>query len=301
MDVLTSMRTYATVVASGSFTVAAGRLGISKSLASKYVGQLEARLGIRLLHRTTRKLSVTESGQAYYLRCRQLLEDFDELEAAAMDQQKAPQGHLRASAPTNFGEMYLTPAVAGYLDEQPGVSVELVLTDRYVDLVDEGFDLAVRIGELADSSLIARRLAPMHITAVASPAYLARAGTPRHPRELAAHQCIVDTNVGANAGTKDRWPFQEAGQRFSVRVNGRFRVNNALAARDMALRGHGIALCPAFVTAETLRGGHLQRLLPEFELEGHGIYAVYPHHRHLAAKTRSFVDFLMGYYREALG
>ena len=294
MDVLTQMRTYATVVATGSFTAAAERLGISKALASKYVGQLEERLGVRLLHRTTRRLNVTESGQAYYLRCRQLLEDFDDLEAAITRQQQAPQGHLLVSAPTNFGELHLTRLVAGYLERHPGVSVELVLADRYVNLVEEGFDLAVRIGELADSSLIARRLAPTRITAVASPDYLAAAGTPEHPRELNGHSCIIDTNLGSG----DLWPFQQHGRRFSVRVAGRFRVNNALAARDMAIDGQGIALCPAFVTVDALRDGRLQTLLTDFEQGEQGIYAVYPHHRHLAAKTRSFVEYLLEQFRQ---
>jgi DNA-binding transcriptional LysR family regulator len=172
------MRTYAAVVATGSFTAAADRLGISKALTSKYVGQLEDRLGVRLLNRTTRKLSVTEVGQVYYQRCGQLLEDFEELEAAIKDQQSAPQGNLVVAAPTTFGENQLTQAVADYLDEQPGVSVELVLADRFVNIVDEGFDLAVRIGKLPDSNLIARRLAPVRVVACASPDYLSRHGTP---------------------------------------------------------------------------------------------------------------------------
>jgi DNA-binding transcriptional LysR family regulator len=295
VDVLTNMRTYATVVDSGSFTTAAERLGISKSLASKYVGQLEERLGVRLLHRTTRKLNVTESGRAYYQRCTQLLEDFDELEAAITHQQKAPSGQLLVSAPTSFGEMYLGEAVSHYLEAQPEVSVELVLADRYVNLVEEGFDLAVRIGELADSSLIARRLAPMHITAVASPQYLARAGVPQHPRELTKHACILDTNIGS----VEHWNFQQAGQRFRVKVGGRFRVNNAQAAHNMALDGHGICLCPSFVTADALRDGRLRVLLANYALEAQAIYAVYPHNRHLAAKTRSFVDFLVGHFQRS--
>lgn len=294
MDVITNMRTYAAVVHSGSFTAAAERLGISKSLASKYVRQLEERLGVRLLHRTTRKLNVTESGQAYYQRCAQLLEDFDELEAAITDQQKAPSGQLLISAPTSFGEMYLGEAVARYLQSQPKVSVELVLADRYVNLVEEGFDLAVRIGELADSSLIARRLAPMHITAVASPQYLARAGAPQHPRELANHACILDTNIN----TGEHWSFQQEGQRFRVKVGGRFRVNNAQAAQNMALAGHGISLCPSFVTAKALHDGRLQVLLADYALKAQAIYAVYPHNRHLAAKTRSFVDFLVKHFEQ---
>jgi DNA-binding transcriptional LysR family regulator len=283
------MRTYAAVVTTGSFTGAAGRLGISRALASKYVGQLEAHLGARLLNRTTRKLNVTEVGQAYYQRCRQLLDDMDELEAAVRQQQDVPQGQLLITAPTTFGEMYLTRAVADYLAEQPGVSVNLVLADRYVNLVEEGFDLAVRIGQLVDSSLIARRLAQMRIVLCASPGYLKHAGVPAHPEELAAHRCIIDTNI-QNPG---QWSFNEQGRHLRVKVDGRFRVNNALAVREMLLAGQGIGFCPLFVIEEDIRTGRLQVLFEEFEASRHGIYAVYPHNRQLAAKVRTFVDFLV--------
>ncbi|MGD8843285.1 MAG: LysR family transcriptional regulator [Gammaproteobacteria bacterium] len=282
------MRTYAAVVAAGSFTAAADRLGISKALASKYVGQLEEHLGVRLLNRTTRQLNTTEAGQAYFRRCRQLLDDVDELEAAIRDQQAAPRGRLVVAAPTSFGELYLTRAVAAYLDEQPGVSVELVLADRYVNIVEEGFDLAVRIGALEDSSLIARRLAPARIVTCASPAYLERAGRPEHPSELEAHSCVIDTNFRP----PDTWRFQEAGQPFGVKVRGRFQVNSALAVRECLLAGQGIGRCPAWAVAEDLAAGRLVGILEKFETLAYGIYAVYPHHRHLAAKVRSFVDFL---------
>lgn len=289
MDILTGMRTFGAVVSTGSFTAAAQRLGISKALASKYLGQLEEHLGVRLLNRTTRKLNVTEVGQAYYQRCRQLLDEFDELEAAIKDQQDAPQGRLVIAAPTTFGEMYLTRAVADYLIEQPGVSVDLILADRYVNIVDEGFDLAVRIGNLADSSLIARRLAPARIVLCATAEYLNRAGTPDQPEDLESHSCIIDTNIPAS----DTWPFQQAGQHFTVKVSGRFHVNNALAAREMILSGQGIGLCPTYVVAEDLREGRLKGLLLEYKLYDFGFYAVYPHNRHLAAKVRTFVDFLV--------
>lgn len=289
MDILTGMRTYGAVVSTGSFTAAADRLGISKALASKYIGQLEEHLGVRLLNRTTRKLYVTEAGRAYYQRCRQLLDDLDELEAAIKDQQDAPQGRLVVAAPTAFGEMYLTRAVADYLIEQPRVSVDLVLADRYVSIVDEGFDLAVRIGELSDSSLIARRLAPARTVLCATPGYLKRAGTPLHPEDLESHSCIIDTNIP----NEDSWPFQQQGQRFNVKVKGRFHVNNAVAVREMMLSDQGIGLCPTHVVGEDLRHGRLKVLLQEYEAFNYGIYAVYPHNRHLAAKVRTFVDFLI--------
>ena len=288
MDTLTGMRTYTAVVITGSFTAAAEQLGISKALTSKYVGQLEEHLGVRLLNRTTRQLNMTEAGQAYYQRCRQLLDDIDELEAAVRDQQAAPQGRLTIAASTTFGEVHLTRAVAEYLKEQPGVSVNLVLADRYVNIVDEGFDLAIRIGKLADSSLIARRLAPARVVACAAPEYLKRAGIPKHPRDLQSHSCVLDTNFR----TVENWPFQEKGQPVHVKVNGRFRANNALAVREMVLAAQGIALCPSYVVDDDLQTSRLHVVLEDYEVFDYGIYAVYPHNRHLAAKVRSFVDFL---------
>jgi len=295
MDTLTGMRTYAAVVATGSFTQAAERLGISKALTSKYVGQLEEHLGVRLLNRTTRKLSVTEVGQAYYQSCLQLLDDLDELEAAVRQQQTSPQGQLRVAAPLIFGERYLTRTVADYLKEQPGVTVELVLADRFVNIVDEGFDLAVRIGRLADSSLIARRLAPMRVVMCASPTYLKAAGTPSALEELETHDCVIDTNIE----DPEHWVFSQQGQTFRVKVSGRFRVNSAQAVREMLLSGGGIGVCPRYVVAGDLKAGRLQVLLPEYETTEYGIYAVYSHQRHLAAKVRTFVDFLVQRFGES--
>lgn len=292
MDILTGMRIYAAVVAAGSFTKAGEYLGISTALASKYVGQLEEHLGVRLLNRTTRRLNVTEAGQGYYQRCQQLLDEIDELEAAVRQQQEVPQGRLRVTAPTTFGETHLTRAVSIYLQQHPKVNVELVLSDRFVDIVDEGFDLAVRIGQLADSSLIARRLAPARIVFCASPAYLSGQGVPESPKELKAHQCIIDTNIQ----DPEQWLFSERGHSFQVKVNGHFRVNNALAVREALLAGQGIGLCPLYVVEKDIRAGRLQILLQEYEALEYGIYAVYPHNRHLAAKVRTFVDFLADYF-----
>lgn len=291
------MRTYAAVVATGSFTRAAERLGISKALTSKYVGQLEEHLGVRLLNRTTRKLNVTEVGQAYYQRCRQLLDDLDELESAVRQQQESPRGQLRVAAPLIFGESDLTRTVADYLQAQPGVSVELVVADRYVNIVDEGFDLAVRVGRLTDSSLIARRLAPMRVVLCASPEYLKSAGVPSHPAALATHDCAIDTNIE----DPEHWTFKKRGQSFSVKISGRFRVNSAQAVREMLLAGGGIGVCPRYVVAEDLRAGRLQALLQEYETTEYGVYAVYPHNRHLAAKVRTFVDFLVQRFGESTG
>jgi DNA-binding transcriptional LysR family regulator len=293
MDILTGMRTYAAVVSTGSFTGAAERLGISRALTSKYVGQLEDHLGVRLLNRTTRQLNVTEVGQAYFERCRQIVDEIDELESAVSDQQTAPRGRLLIAAPTTFGEMFLAQAVARYLGEYPEVSIELVLADRFVNLVDEGFDLAVRIGNLKDSSLIARRLASCRIVVCASPEYLQRAGSPTKPDDLERHCCIYDTNQGSG----NSWPFRDDDHRFRVNVKGNLRVNGAVAVREAMLAGHGVGYSPAYAIGEELRTGKLEIVLENYESDELGIYAVYPHNRHLATKVRSFIDFLITQFK----
>lgn len=289
MDVLNAMKTYVAVVNAGSFTGAADRLDISKALTSKYVKQLEEHLGVRLLNRTTRRLSVTEVGEAYYQRCQQVLDDIEELELSASDEHTVPRGRLLVSAPTTFGEFYLARAVARYQEEYPEVSVELALSDRFVNIVDEGFDLAVRIGTLQDSSLIARRIAPSRVVVCAAPDYLARAGIPSHPRELESYSCVVDTNLRS----VDKWTFQDGGNRITVKVNGRFRVNNAIAVREALLAGQGIGYVPTYAIGNELKSGKLKMILSDYEVSGGGIYAMYPHNRHLAAKVRTFVNFLV--------
>jgi DNA-binding transcriptional LysR family regulator len=288
VDTIDQMRAFATAVATGSFTQAAERLGTTPQLISKYVKGLEAQLGARLINRTTRSMSLTETGRAYHTRCLQLLEDFDELHAAVRNEQSRPQGLLRVTAPSTFGEMYLTPAIGDFVAAHPEVRVDLHLTDRFVGLVDEGIDVAVRIGELTDSSVIARRLAAAPIVACAAPAYLEAAGRPREPRDLTDHACIVDTNFRVG----DSWPFLVAGKRETVRVEGQLRVNSAPAVRDLALRGFGVALCPTYVVGEDVRAGRLEALLEEFNAFDLGLFAVYSERRHLSAKIRAFVDFL---------
>ena len=286
------MRTYLAVVTEGSFTGGAERLGISKALTSKYIGQLEEHLGVRLLNRTTRRLNITEVGQVYYQRCQQLLDDIDELEAVVQEQQDAPRGRLKVSAPINFGERDLTYAVAEYLKSQPNMSVELVLADRFVNLIEEGFDLAVRIGQLADSSLIARRLASMRVVVCTSPEYFKHSYKPIHPKDLSSHNCVIDLNMQ----NPEQWSFKEKDKPLQVKVNGRFHVNSAMAVREMLLTGQGIGLCPMHVVEADIRSGQLQILFQEYEALEIGIFAVYPHSRHLAAKVRTFVDFLVEHF-----
>jgi len=287
MDTIVGMRTFVAVVTAGSFTAAAERLDMSTALASKYVGKLEERLGARLLNRTTRSLTLTEIGKVYCERCQQVIDDFDELEAAIQDRHAAPSGRLIVTAPVTFGEMYLTRAIADFLEEQPKISIDLRLTDRFAGLVDEGIDVAVRIAELEDSPLIARRLAPARIVACAAPSYLERHTTPTEPHELTNHGCIVDTNFR----NSPLWTFKVAGKLTTVKVDGRFSVNSAGAARMMVLRGAGIGLIPTYAVGEDIKHGRLVVVLEKFESFNFGIYALYAHNRHLAAKVRAFVDF----------
>jgi len=289
MDTIVGMKTFVNVVAAGSFTAAAQRSNMSTALVSKYIGQLEERLGARLLNRTTRSLVLTEIGASYLERCAQVIDDFDELEAAIHNKRSSPSGNLIVSAPVSFGEMHLTAAVARFLAHYPDISVDLRLTDRFVDLVDEGVDLAIRISELADSSLISRRLGPARIVACAAPPYLEQHGLPDHPHDLVNHDCIIDTNFqGAN-----QWPFKIGKKRVSVKVSGRFSVNSAQSSRAMVIAGAGIGLVPAYAIAEDIKKQNAVMVLEAFEVLEPGVYALYPHNRHLAAKVRAFVDFLV--------
>lgn len=289
MDTVAVMRTFIAVVESGSFTGAAARLDISTALASKYVTRLETRLGVRLLTRTTRSLSLTELGRVYFEQARELIEDFDELEASIENRHATPSGRLQISAPVTFAEMHLTAIVGQFLDRYPSISVDLRLTDRFVNLVDEGVDLAIRIGELADSNLMARRLSTVRIIPCASPAYLERHGTPTEPSDLAKHACIVDTNFNQVAD----WPFIVDGEHTSVQVTGRFGVNSARALRRLILDGYGIGVVPTYAIGDAIASGEAVPLLTDFEPQPMAAYAVYPYQRHLAAKVRTFIDFLV--------
>jgi len=289
MDTIDGMRTFITVVSQGSFSAAAERLGMSPQLVSKYVGQLEERFGVQLLNRTTRSLNLTEDGQALYDRGTTLLEDFEALEGTIKARDGRPKGKLAVSAPVTFGESYLTRAIVDFGKEHSEVSVDLRLTDRVVNLVDEGFDVALRIGNLEDSSLIARRLGRVQLLPCASPAYLLENGFPNNPSELSHHECVVDLNQR----TPYRWSYQrEGGEHTSVTVSGRIAVNSARAAGHMAISGVGIALCPDFAVSDDILEGRLEVLFENYNFSTRGIYAVYPHNRHLAVKVRVFVDFL---------
>ncbi len=288
MDIIVGMRTFVTVVEANSFTAAAERLDMSTALVSKYIGQLEQRLGSRLLNRTTRSLALTEIGKSYFERCGQLIDDFDELEAAVQNKSSVASGKLVVTAPVTFGEMYLASAIGDFLEQQPAITVDLRLTDRFVSLVDEGVDIAIRIAELEDSPLIARRLAPARLVICAAPSYLEKRGVPERPGDLIAHTCIIDSNFRNGV----QWPFIIDGKHKTIKVSGPIAVNSAAAVRVMALKGSGIGLVPSYAVGEDIKQGRLVVVVEKYEIPSLGIYAVYAHNRYLATKVRAYIDFM---------
>jgi DNA-binding transcriptional LysR family regulator len=291
MDRVDEIRAFAAVAEARSFTQGARKLDVSGAQVSKLVARLENRLGARLLNRTTRDVSLTDTGQAYLERARDLLERFDALETSVRDQ-SGPSGNLRVSAPVSFGRNQLTPALIEFARSCLSVSLDVTFSDRMVNLVEEGFDVAVRIGHLTDSSLVARKLAAVRLVTCASPDYLAGAGTPLTLGDLGGHEAILDTN----ARDPTVWRFGSGAQAQDVRVQGRIRFNGAEACVEAAVAGFGVVRTPAFAAAEDLRSGRLVPVLCDHEPELIHVHAVYPHARHLAAKVRAFVDFLAQRY-----
>lgn len=295
MDRFLALETFVRVVDRGGFSAAAQDLRISRAMVSRHVQELEARLGARLLHRTTRRVSLTEAGQVYYDRSAHLLADLASADSEVGELHTRPRGLLRINGPVVFGAMHLSAAVADYMAAFPEVKIELTLNDRTVDLVEEGFDLAIRIGRLADSSLIARRLAPCRLVIVASPDYLARRGTPQEPGDLTKHDCI--RYMYGEGG--DVWHFQGPDGKLAVRVQGQLRTNNGDAMRIAASRGMGIAVIPSFIVSEELGNGVLVPLLKGWgAAEEIALHAVYPPGRNPSAKLRSFIDFLVPRFGE---
>ncbi len=291
MDRFDEINAFAAVADARSFTQGARRLGVSSAQVSKLVARLENRLGARLLNRTTRDVSLTDTGRAYLERAKGVLEDFEALEGSVRDQ-SGPRGLLKISAPVSFGASQLTPALLDFAAAYPEVSLDVSATDRMVNLVEEGFDVGVRIGDLGDSSLIARKLAAVRMVTCAAPAYLQAAGAPATPDDLAAHEAILDNNMR----DPTVWSYGSQSERHDVRVHGRLKFGGADACVAAAGRGLGIVYTPAFAAAEDLRAGRLVPLLCAYEPQLIHVHAVYPHARHLAAKVRAFVDFLAARY-----
>ena len=287
MDLLESMRVYVQAVEKGSLSAAAAASGMSATMAGNHVRMLEQRLGTRLLNRTTRRQYLTAFGEDYYQRCKEILRLVAETDAQAHNLQLAPAGKLRVTAPLTFGAEALMPALSGYLERYPQVDVDVVLSDRVLDLLEEDCEVAVRIGHLPDSALVARPLAPYRLMICASPGYLARKGTPARPEELSGHECL-SFSMAALA----HWRMTGEDGDLCVPVSGRVQVNNGQALRVAALHGMGIVLQPAILMEEDVRAGRLVRLFPGYSLPSRPMNLVYLQDRYRSPKLRSFVDFM---------
>jgi DNA-binding transcriptional LysR family regulator len=294
MDRLDCDRMFIAVFETGGFSRAAKRLGTSAGQASKLVTRLENELGVQLFRRTTRALSPTEVGRAYYERLKGLIEEFDALEASVRSASGRAAGRIALTVPMSFGATQLAPALVAFAEAYPEIQLDVSFSDRLANLVDEGFDAAVRIGEPQDSSLIARRLCPMRVVVCASTAYLAKRGFPAGPAALADHDCVIDANF-RDPGV---WRFRASdGEPIRVAVRGRLRFSNPEVCVAAAAAGLGIARVPSFIAGPRIARGELTQVLGAFELPPSGLFVVYPPGRHLAARVRALVDFLSEQFR----
>jgi len=286
-NALQEITVFTRIVGTGSLSAAARDLGMSPAVVSRRLAALEARLGVRLVNRTTRSLHLTDEGAAYFETCHRVLADIAEADAAVSAGRAEPRGILRVALPASFGNQHVAPLVPRFAERYPAVQLALSLSDRNVNVVEEGFDLAIRIADLADSSLAARKLAPNRRVVCASPGYLQRYGTPLTPEDLAQHNCLA-TDFAMN------WDYRAPnGKRGSVRVSGRYTCDNWEVLREWALAGLGDALKSTWDVRRHLEDGSLVSLLPGYTFATDvAIYAVYPHRRHLPAKTRAFIEFL---------
>ena len=289
MDRFHAIEAFVKVVETGSFARAAERLGVSVSSVSRHVTDLEAHLNARLLNRTTRRLSLTEIGRAFHERCVQLLADLEEAEESAGEGAVVPRGTLRLTCGVTFGERYLAPAIAEFMARYPQMRFDTELSDRVVDLVEEGFDAAVRIGAVGGQNLVARKVGTTRLVCCAAPSYLAQHGEPRAPEDLAAHACLLY----AYAPQLGLWPFRDPdGNERNVRVAGPAHANNGRFLEALAVAGVGISYEPDFIVGPDVKAGRLVPILRAFAPPAAGIHVVYPSRRHLSAKVRAFTDFL---------
>lgn len=296
MDRIDALKLFTAVAELESFTRAAERMGMTPGAASKQISALEERLQVRLLERTTRSVRLTDAGEALLDRVHPWLTEYEAIEHGLAAQSAKAAGTLRVSAPVDFGTSRLIAVVTAFMERWPEVQVRLEFSDRMVDLVDEGYDLAVRIGHLEDSSLIARRLAPAPLAAIAAPSYLERRGTPSHPAELSRHACIIDRNKPA----PNQWRFVRGSEVVEARVDGRLILNGARAAVNAACAGAGIACPPEWAAEEALAEGRVVKLLDGWEPDHRDLWAVFPSNRYLAHRVRLFVDFLADWFKGGL-
>ncbi|WP_291385883.1 MULTISPECIES: LysR family transcriptional regulator [Achromobacter] len=279
----------------GGMSAAARELDVTPAAVSKRLAQIEARLGVRLFNRSTRRLSLTAEGEVYLENARRILGEIDDLDALIASRQAAPRGLLKVNAPLGFGRSYIAPAIAQFAQQYPEVSLQLQLTDRPADFVREAFDVAVRFGDLPDTSLIARKIAPNRRLVCASPGYLKKYGTPATPHDLARHQCIV---LRQNDAAYGLWRFTKGRRSETVKVRGNLSSNDGEVTLTWGLAGLGILQRAEWDLARYLRSGRLVQVLEDYALPQADIYAVFPERHHLSAKVRVFVDFLVAYFGE---
>jgi len=290
MDTLDGMRTIIAAVETGSFTAASERLRMSKALVSKYVGEVEQQLGVRLFNRSTRRLALTEAGQRYYDQALPLVDEFSALVDSVTGEQSAPRGLLRVSAPQTFGEMSLSPIIPRFLNENPELRVDLQLSDRMIDMLEEGIDVVIRIGGVDDSSLVARQIKTLPLILCASPAYLDEHGTPSSAQDIKNHTCIIDSNFRIGK----HWPIvSPKGKTVSIEVDSRAAANSPRAVKEMAVAGGGVGMIPRFIVESDLKSGSLKEVLPGYHTLEFGLFAIYPHRKYLSKKVRCFIDFLV--------
>ncbi|GAB7129138.1 LysR family transcriptional regulator [Silvimonas sp. JCM 19000] len=294
MDTLLSMKVFNQVASLGSFVAAAERMGLSTAMVSKHVKHLETHLGVRLLNRTTRKLSLTGPGGVYFERCQQAIHDLEDAEAMLSQASASPRGTLKLSAPAAFSTNYLAPVLSDYYARYPHMKVDLSLTDKVVDLVEEGFDMGIRISASPHPTLVARRLSPINLLFVASPAYLAKHGAPKKPSDLVDHHCITYTYT--NNG--NAWVFDGPDGKYSISIDPRLRVNNGEMAVEAALAGLGITVQPTILIEEHIHAGRLVPVLLDYPRPPIYVYAVYPSRAFVSAKLRTFIDLLVEHFGE---
>jgi len=289
MQDLERMAIFARVVETKSFSAAARRLGLSKSLVSKHVSQLEKSVGARLLNRTTRNMSLTEAGAVFYDHCARIVEELEEAKLAVGRLHSVTRGVLKLSASVAFGTLHIAPALPEFLARHPEVSIDMVITDRFVDMAEEGYDLAIRIAKDPGQNLVARRLAGVNRRMCATPEYFARRGVPRVPEDLLQHNCLTYTHFNP----QDPWRLQGPTGEISVPASGNLRLNDDEALAQAVLGGLGVGLLPTFIIGQELQSGRLQAVLSEYVALERQIYSVYLPNRHLSAKVRAFIDFLL--------
>ena len=295
MDTIDGMKTIVAVVETGSFTAASERLGISKALVSKYVGEVERSLGVRLFNRSTRRLALTEAGQGYYDQVIPLLEEFTALVDNVTGEQTAPRGVLRVSVPVTFGEMKLSPLIPKFLDQNPDMQVDLQMSDRMIDMLEEGIDVVIRIGGVDDSSLIAKHIKTLPLILCAAPSYLEQYGHPSTADCITQHNCIIDSNFRIGK----HWPIvSPEGHTTSIEVSSRVAANSPRAVKEIAMAGGGIGMIPKFIVEHELKEGVLEEVLPGYSTLEFGMFAIYPHRRYLSKKVRCFIDFLAAEFSE---